>query len=178
MKFKLTSTIQIVYSIFVVLGITKAEAVTAPTSGKYMYFGTLWVTALTTPTNCSNAGYSVGSRYLARLRPPALGNNGANWNFNIFDNYSAEGYKFNSTPTSTLSTATQAFQISGGISEFNVTPQVSITSQTPSTITTPTSYVYMEGKIRNIGDNASYALTASNYDGCDVTFRFSGVLKP
>jgi len=159
-------------------GLTSVEALTAPTSGKYMYFGTLWVTALDKTANCSTLGYAVGYRYQARLKPPSLGINGTNWNFSIFDPFGAESYRFSTTPTATLSTASTAYSIFGGGNAFTILPQFSITSQTPTSITTSTSYVYIEGKIRNIGDNASYAMSSSNYDGCDITFRFSGVLKP
>jgi len=166
------------FALTIFLGLTSVQALTAPTSGKYQYFGTLMITATTTTTNCSNAGYYVGYVILARLRPPSLGINGTNWNFNVFNDYSSHSYSFSLTPTSKLSTANYAYWIGGGSGPFDVNPQISITSQTPTKISTSTTSVYIEGKIRNFDGNALYALTASNYDGCDITFRFSGVLKP
>jgi hypothetical protein len=64
--------------------------------------------------------------------------------------------------------------IGRGGGTFAVTPRSAITEQTPATVTTSTTTVYLEGKIQNFGNDASKALT----EGCAISFRASATLKP
>jgi hypothetical protein len=61
-----------------------------------------------------------------------------------------------------------------GVGPFAVTPQLAITKQVPASFSVNNTYVYLEGTIRNFSNMASASLS----EGCDITFRLSGNLKP
>ena len=157
-----------------------SAAVAAPSNGYYEYRGALIITAIdvVTPASpkCAALGYSVGNEYNMRFTPPGatLGNNGTNWRLSVFWREHAENFVFATAPTATLATPTSTMSIGRGSGAFTVAPRVAISKQSPSPIATTTNTVYLEGKIRNFGNEAKTTLS----EGCDISFRASGVLKP
>jgi hypothetical protein len=154
--------------------------VAAPSNGYYEFRGALIITGIdvVTPASpkCASLGYSVGSEYNIRFTPPGstLGNNGTNWRLSIFWREHAESFVFATAPTATFAAPTSNMTIGRGFGAFTVTPQVAIGKQTPNPVATTTTTVYLEGKIRNFGNEAKTTLS----EGCDISFRASGVLKP
>lgn len=152
----------------------------APSNGYYEYRGSLIITGIdvVTPSNktCAGFGYAVGDEYNIRFAPPGstLGKNGTTWRLSIFSRVHAQSFIFASAPTATLTNPTSTMVIGRGHGTFAVPPLVAITKQTPATVTTSTTTVYLEGKIQNFASTASTKLS----EGCDVSFRASATLKP
>jgi hypothetical protein len=129
-----------------------------------------------TAASCAANGEDVGNIYTVRFTPPNLGNNGSKWRLSFFSLSYGQNYEFYSGnyPTNTAKNVDLAASIGRGAQNFTVTPQVAVTKLTPSTYSINNTFVYIEGKIRNIGNNATVSLS----DGCDVSFRMVGELKP
>jgi hypothetical protein len=147
-------------------------------NGYYEYRGEIVITAISsaTATNCANAGYSVGNIYTSRFTAPNLGNNGGNWRLSLFSFSYSQNYQFFSGnyPTSTAKDVDFSMQIGRGAGSFTVTPQVAVTKLIPSSYSVNNTYIYMEGKIRNFSSTAVNSLA----DGCDISFRMAGNLRP
>lgn len=147
-------------------------------NGYYQYSGSLIITSFTpaTAANCARLGFGVGGSFTLRFSPPNVGFNGANWRMSVFYRQFAEHYHYvqGAFPKAIPSPASYSDHIGAGFGPFFVTPQVAIALQSPATITTNTFAVYLQGTIRNFGNNATTSLA----QGCDINFRFSGVLAP
>lgn len=155
-----------------------AEPQVTTLNGYYEYRGELVITAIspTTATVCDNDGEKVGSIYTARFTPPALGKNGTNWRLSIFSLHYGQNLQFfaGNYPTATAKTVDSSDSMGRGAGAFAVKPLVAITKQVPAANSINNTYVYLEGQIRNFANNAATSLT----EGCDISFRFSGNLKP
>lgn len=146
-------------------------------NGIYEFRGSLHVTAIDSAytSNCSNAGYGVGSWSYARFSPNGVGGNGSFWKLALHSDKWAESYIFSGRPSSSLTLVASAYWVGRGGGGFYVKPKIAITTTNPATITTTTKSVYIEGKIWNPGD---WARDSSGSDACQITFRFSGSLVP
>jgi len=145
--------------------------------GIYEYRGVIEVTSIDTAytTNCNNAGWGVGSWNPARFSPNGVGSNGNYWKLSMHNDVWAESYSYYGAPSSSLATVYSSAWVGRGSGSFSVTPKIAISTQNPTSISTSTKSVYIEGKIWNIGNNASQT---SGSDACQITFRFSGTLVP
>lgn len=156
------------------------SAAAATSNGYYEYRGSFIITGIdvVTPSKptCAAEGYAIGDESHMRFVPPgaSLGSNGTTWRLSIFWGVHAANFTFTSAPTSTLAKPHGTTWVGRGGGAYTVTPYLAITKQTPATITTSTMSVYLEGKIRNFANDA----TTSISQGCDITFRAEGVLKP
>lgn len=145
-------------------------------SGRYEYIGEFIILEYANGTDavCSQF-YPLGEAYVSRFSPPSVGTNDNKWRLSLFDKHFAQHFNFNlgNYPSDRETTANISASIGRGAGAFPIMATLTITKQKPRNFSTNDEYVYLEGTLRNFGNDAVTNIS----EGCDVVFRMSATLR-